>query len=144
MHFLLRADSAEGTPLLRLSKDDLKVTIDAQPAKLANIEGPSSPIIVIVVLDLVDDLNSIDAARSKLGEMASEMGKEQYLALMRAQDGLQVILDPTTNRRQFVEKARGGAGDGISRVARYGGAGGFGRECDHATHPSACGGSLFD
>ncbi|MCB9385076.1 MAG: hypothetical protein H6509_10700 [Bryobacterales bacterium] len=104
MHFLLRADSAEGAPLLRLGKDDLQVTIDSEPAAVADLEDPSSPIIIVVVLDLVDDLNRIDAARSKLAEMASAMGKGQYLALMRAQDGLQVILDPTVNRRQFVEK----------------------------------------
>jgi hypothetical protein len=100
----LRADGPEGAPLLRLQASDLQASIEGQPAKVVNVVGPGDPLILVVVLDLVGDLNRIDAARTKVAEYVSDTTKERYVALLRAQDGLQVILDPTSNRRQFVEK----------------------------------------
>ena len=99
----LRADGPQG-PLLRLRAGDLKASIEGAPAKVVDLVGPSGPLILVVVLDLVGDLNRIDAARTKVAEHVTEMDKDAYVALLRAQDGLEVLLDPTYNRRQFVEK----------------------------------------
>jgi Mg-chelatase subunit ChlD len=100
----LRASTPEGEPLMRLRPADLEASIEGQPAKVIDLVGPGGPLILVVVLDLVGDLNRIDAARTKIAEYVTAMGKNRYVALLRAQDGLQVILDPTHNRRQFVEK----------------------------------------
>lgn len=100
----LRATDAEGQPLLRLRAADLQVAVEGAPAPVAGLAGPADPLILIVVLDLVGDLNKIDAARTAVAQHVSGMDKDRYTALLRAQDGLQVVLDPTRNRRQFVEK----------------------------------------
>ena len=100
----MRASAPDGRPLLRLKPSDLSVTIDGEPAKVTGVAGPSDPLILVVVLDLVGDLNRIDAARTQVAEYVTALGKGRYVALLQAQDGLQVILDPTRNRRQFIEK----------------------------------------
>jgi hypothetical protein len=104
LRIALRAAGPEGQPLIRLHAKDLQASVDGEPSKVASLVGPDGPLIVIVVLDLVGDLNRIDAARSKVAEYVTAMGRNRYVALLQAQDGLQVVLDPTLNRRQFVEK----------------------------------------
>ena len=100
----MRAASDDGRPLLRIRARDLAAAIDGQPANVTSLAGPRDPLILLVVVDLVGDLNRIDAARSTVGEYVSAMEKDRFAALLQAQDGLRVILDPTRNRRLFTEK----------------------------------------
>ena len=92
---------------MRLQAEDLQASVDGAKAGIVNVVGPNDPLVLVVVLDLVGDLNKIDAARTKVAEYVTAMQPNQYAALLRAQDGLQVLLDPTRNRRQFVEKLEG-------------------------------------
>ena len=100
----MRAFAEDGRPLLRLEASDLSVTVDGEPVEVTAVAGPPSPLILVVVLDLVGDLNRIEAARAQVAQYVTEMEEGRYVALLRAQDGLQVILDPTRDRSQFIEK----------------------------------------
>ena len=49
-------------------------------------------------MDLVGDLARIDPARSALIDAAKALPPKTWLGLMKAQDGLQVVLDPSPDR----------------------------------------------
>ncbi len=86
-----------------LQPDQLSVTIDGKPAPVVRVHGPSDPLMLLVVLDLVADLSEIDLAREALLAAIREMPPNVYVALLRAQDGLRVLLDPTTDRDAIAE-----------------------------------------
>lgn len=86
-----------------LHPDQLRVTVDGRPAPILRLHGPSDPLMLLVVLDLVADLSEIDLAREALLAAIREMPPEVYVAVLRAQDGLRVLLDPTTDRDAIAE-----------------------------------------
>ncbi len=109
----MRASGEQGRPLLRLKAAGLRAAVDGEEARVAAVAGPGSPLILVVVWDLVGDLNRIDAARGRVGEHVRGMGKGRYAALLQAQDGLRVVLDPTRNRRRLIEKLEGASVSGF-------------------------------
>jgi hypothetical protein len=94
----LWTDSAEP-----LEPDQLRVTVDGRPAPILRLHRPSDPLMLLVVLDLVADLSEIDLAREALLAAIREMPPNVYVAVLRAQDGLRVLLDPTADREAIAE-----------------------------------------
>lgn len=86
-----------------LKSEQLHVTIDGRPAPILRLHSPSDPLMLLIVLDLVADLSEIDLAREALLAAIREMPPEVYIAVLRAQDGLRVLLDPTTDRDAIAE-----------------------------------------
>lgn len=58
---------------------------------------------LLVVLDLVAGLNEADLARDALIASLREAGPNVYVGVLRAQDGLRVLLDPTNDRDAITE-----------------------------------------
>lgn len=81
-----------------LHQEDIVATVDGEPARVLQLHAPSDDLMLLVVLDLVGDLNEIDLARDALRTTIPELPVNTHLGLLRAQDGLQVLLDPTTDR----------------------------------------------
>lgn len=76
----------------------LEVQVDGRPAPILALHGPEDPLLLLVVFDLVADLNEADLARDGLLAALREAGPNVFVGVLRAQDGLQVLLDPTNDR----------------------------------------------
>jgi hypothetical protein len=53
---------------------------------------------VLLILDMVGDPNEIDLARQALTTAVASAPEKTYFGVMKAQDGLTVLLDPTSER----------------------------------------------
>lgn len=78
-----------------LEADKLSATIDGAKAKILGIEKPGEDLLVILVMDLVGDLALADTVKQSLIDSIKAMPARVQVAVMRAQDGLQVLADPT-------------------------------------------------
>lgn len=75
----------------------LQARLDGRPAPIVRLHGPQDPMMLLVVLDLVADLNEADLARDALIAALREAGPNVYVGVLRAQDGLRVLVDPTND-----------------------------------------------
>jgi hypothetical protein len=73
-------------------------------AKVTRVRSPKDDLMLLVVTDLVGDLMLVDAARHSLSLEVAALPPNVAVGLMRAQEGLQVLLDPTTDR-EALEKS---------------------------------------
>lgn len=87
-----------------LTAPALKVSINGKPVKVSRLGNAADPLLLSVVLDLVGDLTLADAARQAL--LAELENTKAAVALLRAQDGLRVLVDPGTPRGQLLEAVR--------------------------------------
>jgi hypothetical protein len=90
-------------PPLDLTKQELRVTLNGKPAPVLRVLGPSSDVMILVVLDLTGDIGLVDVAKHALIEQISNLPKNAWVGLLRAQDGLSVIADPTPDREKINE-----------------------------------------
>ena len=86
-----------------LSGDELVAKVNGEPARIVRLQGPSDDLMLLVVLDLVGDLNEIDLAREALASTIKELPSNAFVGVLRAQDGLQVLLDPTSDHAAVAE-----------------------------------------
>jgi len=68
--------------------------------------GPSSDQIILVVLDLTGDLSLIEAAKQALSAEISKLPSNAWVGLLRTQDGLHVLADPSANRQPLLDAIR--------------------------------------
>ena len=90
----------------RPSTLDLKALtgkVDGEPAPVVAVRGPADDLIVLAVLDLTEDLALADAAKSSLVAAIGALPQRANVALLRAQDGLHVLADPTADRAAVSE-----------------------------------------
>lgn len=83
-----------------------RATIDGSPAGVTAVRGPADDLVLLVVLDLTGDLTLIDAAREALGTRLEALPRNHWVAVLKAQDGLQVILDPSPERDKVAAAIR--------------------------------------
>lgn len=76
----------------------LTAKVDGSEVKVLRVRGPSDDLVLLLVLDLTGDLTMIQLAREALAEEIKEFPPNAHVALLRAQDGLRVIQDPTPDR----------------------------------------------
>lgn len=110
-----------------LALKDFHATVDGQEAPLAGLRTPADDLIVLLVLDLVGDLALVEAAKQAVIEQVNRLPANAWVSLLRAQDGLRVLLDPTADREAVAKAVRelnvsGKAGllDTVESVARVG------------------------
>jgi hypothetical protein len=82
----------------KLTTNDLTVKLDGAPARILRMQGPGDDLMLLLVLDLVGDLAEIDLARDALISSINQLPPNAFVGLLRAQDGLRVLLDPTPDR----------------------------------------------
>jgi hypothetical protein len=75
-------------------------------ARVMRVRSPQDDLLLLVVLDLVADLSVVDPARDALATVFRELPANTHIGLLRAQDGLQVLQDPTPNRDLLAESLR--------------------------------------
>ena len=79
-----------------------EATINGRPARIAATQGPTSDLIVLVVLDLTDDISLIEPAKQALIDNISRLPANAWVGVLRAQDGLHVLADPNPDRKPAV------------------------------------------
>jgi hypothetical protein len=118
-------EDAEGQFWLEGKRQSFKVFLDDQEVPLKNLQGPTSGTILLVVFDTVVDLTRIELARNLVTESLKNLPENHWVGLLTAQDGLNVLLEPSANRAALAEKiesiqvnGRAGLLDTLEPVAR--------------------------
>lgn len=106
----LRVAAPEQDP--PLDRAAFKATLDGSPAKVLRVRGPKDDMVLLVVLDLTGDLTLIDSARPALIEKLSALPKNNWVAVLKSQDVLQVVQDPTPDREKTAAAIRDYAATG--------------------------------
>jgi hypothetical protein len=81
-----------------IAAKDLRAAVEGSPAKVLALRGPGDDLMVLIVLDLTGDLPLAAAAKEGLKEQVARLPPNAYVGLLRAQDGLSVLADPTPDR----------------------------------------------
>lgn len=89
-----------------LDLKSLKVTVERSHAAIVRVLTPDDPQMLLVVLDLTGDLGAIEPAKDALIAEIGKMPATTYVGVMRAQDGLSVIVDPTPDREPVTNAIR--------------------------------------
>jgi len=86
---------------------DLQIKINGKEAKGTRLLSADEDLLLLLVLDWSGDLSAVDPARNALIEAIEKLPPNVRVGLLRAQDGLKVILDPGEDRSKLVEAIRG-------------------------------------
>jgi hypothetical protein len=81
-------------------------TIDKAPARVVRVLTPADPQMILLVLDLTGDLGAIEPAKATLIAEIEKLPPSAYIGVLRAQDGMTVLADPSKNRASAVEAVR--------------------------------------
>ncbi len=91
----------------KLEQKNLKATIDGGEAHVLGLQRPGEDLLVILVMDLVEDLALADLVKQTLVESVKALPEHVYVAVMRSQDGLEVLADPTPDRESLAATIQG-------------------------------------
>lgn len=86
-----------------LAAQDFTAKLEGQPARILALRGPADDLMVLLVLDLTEDLGLVEIAKEALGPALQSLPPKAQAALLRAQDGLRVLVDPTTDRAALIQ-----------------------------------------
>jgi len=81
---------------------NVEATVDGKPAKVELLKGPQDDLLVLIVLDFSGDISYIEAARVGLEAAVKELPPNAWATVLRAQDGLRVLLDPSGEAEALV------------------------------------------
>lgn len=79
------------------------ITLDGHPASVEKELAPTSDQVILIILDLTGDLSRIDDAKQAVATNISKLPQNSWVGLLRAQDGLHVLADPTPDRRKVID-----------------------------------------
>jgi hypothetical protein len=85
-------------PNTHFKMQDVQATTGGEPVKVMALATPGEDLILMIVLDLAGDVTLAQRANSALFEQIEQMSPQAHIALLRAQDGLRVVQDPTRDR----------------------------------------------
>jgi hypothetical protein len=72
--------------------------LNGEAVRIARLLGPADDLVILLVLDLAGDLSRVDPARDALNSQLARLPANAMVSLLRAQDGLRVLEDPTGDR----------------------------------------------
>ena len=90
----------------------LKAAAEGNPARVIRIKSPSDDLIVLIVLDVTGDLTLVDAARQAAAAEIDKLPTNAYAGILRSQDGLRVLLDPSPDRPATIASLQNAAVSG--------------------------------
>ncbi len=85
-------------------RQSFKVFVEDKEVPIKSFQGPRNSTIILVVFDTVADLARVDQARAALTETIEALPKNYWVGLLRAQDELAVIQEPTPDRALLAQK----------------------------------------
>ena len=86
-----------------LNAMDLKATLDGSDARVLGIRGPDDDLMPLLVLDLAGDPSSVAPAKEALLNEIRKLPPRTVVGLMRAQDGLRVVANPTADHESLAQ-----------------------------------------
>ena len=92
----IETDSCGATPKFEAELNGKSAAVTAQL-------GPASDQIILLVFDLTGDLSLIDAAKQALIAEIPKLPPNTWVGLLRAQDGLHVLVDPGADRKPLTD-----------------------------------------
>jgi hypothetical protein len=101
---VLRVPTLEQEP--PLERGAFAAKLDGNPAKVLRVQGPEDDLVILLVLDLSGEATRVDMAREALVEEIGKLPKNHWVGVMKAQDLLQVVSDPTADREKVSEAIR--------------------------------------
>ncbi|HKT11497.1 MAG TPA: VWA domain-containing protein [Terriglobia bacterium] len=75
-------------------------TLNGRPTKVTEKLAPDSDQIILIVFDLTGDISRIDDAEQAVISIISRLPGNVWIGVLRAQDGLHVLVDPTPDRQK--------------------------------------------
>lgn len=94
--FWIQADVASsGQPI---SPEEIKVQLGLEPGQVRQVLGPDDGTLLLLIADLSGSLTSAQLAKTALKNNLEELPPNVQVALLRAQDGLRVLVDPSPDR----------------------------------------------
>jgi len=83
------------------SAEELRVQAGSEPAAVLRVLGPEDGLLLLLVTDLAGSLTHAQLAKRALGDSIGRLPDHVRVALLRSQDGLKVVSDPTAEREQL-------------------------------------------
>jgi hypothetical protein len=100
--FLRVPVNVTGPQIAAVTPPDFSVALPgSREAAVVAVHSPVDDLMILVVMDTTGDLALVGPARTALAEAIRDAPKRTWAGLLRAQDGLHVILDPTNDRDSF-------------------------------------------
>ena len=93
----------EGGQTTPLTAKDFSARLQNTSARVTGVEGPDDDLIVLAVLDLTGDIAYVAPAKDAFVAALGKLPSHTWVGLMRAQDGLRVLVDPTPDRQKIAE-----------------------------------------
>jgi hypothetical protein len=81
-----------------LRREGLSVEVSGVAATPNALLGPQDDLVLLVVTDMAGDVTLAELAKRALNERIAQLPSNALAGLLRAQDGLRVLLDPTADR----------------------------------------------
>jgi len=104
--FPVWVEEADGGFWREGKRQSFKVFLDEKETPIRGFQDTRSGAVMLVVFDTVADPARVDEARAALGEALKGLGENYWIGLLRAQDGLTVLQEPTADRAALGEKMR--------------------------------------
>lgn len=79
-----------------------EATFNGKPAAVISQLGPASDQIMLMVLDFTGDISLLEAAKQALIAEIAKLPANVWVGLLRDQDGLRVLADPSPNRQPLL------------------------------------------
>ena len=98
IHIPVWVRAGNGQPGSGMTPEELKAIVGGVAAKPAGLLGPKDDLMLIVVTDLTSDLTLAGIAKRALSERIEKLPANAMVGLLRAQDGLRVLVDATLER----------------------------------------------
>lgn len=76
----------------------VQVRVEGRKSKVIRMKGPQDDLLLLVVLDVTGDLTLVDPARQAAVAEIEKLPAGAWVGLLRSQDGLRVLVDPTADR----------------------------------------------
>jgi hypothetical protein len=83
-----------------------EATFNGKPAPVTAQLDPASDQIILVVFDVTGDVSLLDPAKQALISEVSKLPQNAWVGLLRDQDGLHVLADPSPNRQPLIDAIR--------------------------------------
>lgn len=77
---------------------DFHVKLEGAGCEVLDVKGPQDDLMLLIVADLAGDLAMAEPAKDALIQRVQDLSPRTYVGLLRAQDGLRVVVDPTPDR----------------------------------------------
>ncbi len=95
----VQPDNGQFVTLVPLEK--IQAWLGDEQVQVQAVHPADGNLILLVVMDVVGDLQRVDAVREGLVEILSTFGPREFAGILRAQDGLEVLLEPTNDQESL-------------------------------------------